>query len=1068
MDRKTPAWVTWVVRKPWVVIGSVTLITLVLAAGIPRLKFKTDLSDEIPDTIPEKAFFDEVGRIFPSDDVLFIALKGPNGIWNQEYVTVIKTWSDAFERFNGVKGVLSITNAGLIEGTEAGLEIRTALPEPPLSQADVDAFRERLKGQTITEALISKDGQASAILVTVREGLDNETVPRFAIQVEGALPVDALEALRGIRSALREPVIDRVEYDPSVWAEQKDFTLTVHRAEGHTRQAFEAGVRRWIQQKGRVDWPVSVEEDLARITVTPNPNETWAKTRSKVEDFLRWAPNVTALKPQPLVDAAVLEVLTADNAFQKLSAAVNYQSEVSADERGTRIVLVPLPNADPQALTAAIRQVLPTAQVSFSDRPIPFYFRAQKALELLPQLEGAQVFVSGSRAVSSLVQGLLVRDLSLLFPVVVLIIIVVLYLSFHTVRGVVLPLINVILAVTWVLGLQGWLGVALSTATAVLPIILIAVGTAYTIHVINRSYEDLARLSDKREALESTLTHVSVAVLLAGVTTMIGFGSLAITNLASLRDYGLLSALGIFLGLLLSLTFTPAVLSVLKAPKLKTLESHKTSVYVRVMEGLGHFNIKHYRLVFGIYVVLALVAAVGATRVRFETNTILSFRPETQIRRDTEYLNDQFTGITQLAVVVRVDEEGAILEPRVLKAMDGLQEYLKSLRMVDERVVAPGEEGWDRGLPVVGGGQSIATFVKALNKAVNEDRPEFDRIPDDLNPVAVRTEAYRLRRDGALVELDSETGEELRVIPPTEYRLDGDEYVFEGPQGDERRVDLVRGQVVDLVPGRAYVGQLVFQFESAGDPQDIEAFIDSPRRTAKINIFLKTASSTIIRGVQARAQQYITQNFPPGVRGDLTGQSQLTLTVLGFLVNTQLSSLLSSLVVIFLMIAILSRSLLEGIFSIVPLATAILLNFGIMGWFRIPIDISTSTIASIAIGIGIDYTLHFMERFKSSIRKESMGCALLTTMRTTGVGILFNAVAVAAGFSSLMLSQVTGNFFIGLLMALVMVTSSLAAITLLPAVLITLKPKFLMKGRVLESELDDGFSLELDRCYDAE
>lgn len=1066
MDKKTPAWVSWIIRKPRLVIATVTVATLILAAGIPRLKFKTDLSDEIPDTIPEKAFFDEVGRIFPSDDVLFVALKGPKGIWDKDYINTVKAWSDAFERFNGVKGVLSLTNAGLIKGTEAGLEIENALDDYVQTPEEVESFRKRLEGQTITEALVSKDGLASAILVTVREGLDNEAVPRFSVTLKRALDEGELQKLQLLQTALREPLIQKVKVDPNVGDTPQNFDIDVRMAEGHNQQSFEAGVRRWLQQKGRIDWGLQFEPGRAIVTVVPNPNETWAKTRTKADDFVRWAPNVLALKSQPLTGPSVLEILTADDPTQKLSAAVNYQTEVKSSAEETRFLIVPLPNADVAALTEAIQTVLPDAQLVFSDRAIPFYFRSQEALKLLPQLEGAEIFVSGSRAVSSLVQGLLVRDLSLLFPVVVLVIVVVLYLSFRTLRGVVLPLINVILAVTWVLGLQGWLGVALSTATAVLPIILIAVGTAYTIHVINRSYEDLARTKDKKEALESTLTHVSVAVILAGVTTIIGFGSLAITNLSSLRDYGLLSALGIFLGLLLSLTFTPSILSLLKVPKLKTLQSHKTSVYAKVMESVGSFTTKHYKLILMTYGVLVVLAAFGATRVRFETNTLLSFRPETQIRKDTEYLNDQFTGITQLAVVVRVQDEGAILEPKVLKAMDGLQEYLKQLRIVNERVVAPGESGYDQGLPVVGGGQSITTFIKGVNKALNGDDPAFDKIPDEENPVVVKTEIYTLRPDGSLLEKDSETQEVLRILKPDEYRIDGNQLSFEGPLGDQRLYDVQTGKVIDLIPGRDYVGQLVFQYESAGKPENIEAFIDNPRRTAKINIFLKTASSTIIRGVQARAQEYITQNFPEGVKADLTGQSQLTLTVLGFLVNTQLSSLLSSLVVIFLMIALLARSVVEGVFSIVPLATAILLNFGIMGWFRIPIDISTSTIASIAIGIGIDYTLHFMERFKASMKNQSMGCALLTTMQTTGVGILFNAVAVAAGFSSLMLSQVTGNFFIGLLMALVMITSSLAAITLLPAALITFKPKFLVKRRVIEEELDDGFMLELDRCVD--
>jgi len=165
------------------------------------------------------------------------------------------------------------------------------------------------------------------------------------------------------------------------------------------------------------------------------------------------------------------------------------------------------------------------------------------------------------------------------------------------------------------------------------------------------------------------------------------------------------------------------------------------------------------------------------------------------------------------------------------------------------------------------------------------------------------------------------------------------------------------------------------------------------------------------------------------------------------LVNTQIWSLLTSLGVIFLLISLKGRSLAEGLISIVPLTASLIINFGLMGFLGISVDISTATIASIAIGIGIDYTLHFMERYR--ILRIALGGedAVVETMRTTGRGIVYNAAAVAGGFIALTASAIRGNMYMGSLMALIMVVASVFSLTVLPAVLLLVKPRFAEPNR---------------------
>ena len=944
-------------RHPVLVLLSALVISVGLGSGMARLRLDTDLTDDIPSTIPEKVFYDQVGKIFPSDDFLIIALADSKGVFNPEVLSQVKDWSEKIELLPGVKSVLSLGSASLIKGTEAGISIEPAMSEVPRTSEAVEAFKAMILSNDLTKTLVGKDGMSTAVIITLKENLDNDPVPRYVLQA----PAQYRESLAARLSGI--PGIERVYTGTS--AEERFELAAVYALDPY---------------KG-------LKQGNARILVIP-----------------------------------------------------------SEDADGKELF---------QTLVSNVKETtLGSGSVQFMDKGIPFYDRISMALPLLENRIDGKIYISGSRAVSGIVSRLLVQDLSMLFPLVVLIIVVVLYLSFRSLRGVLLPLGNVILSVIWAMGLMGWLNQSISMATMVLPIILIAVGTAYTIHVINRYYEEYGKTQDKKIAIEETISRVALPVFLAGATTFIGFMSLAISRIDALRMFGILSALGILFALVLSLTLTPVLMMVIRAPR-KTIHRSPEAKgrLAEILGSLGDFVVRYPKAIVGFSLVLLLFLAVFIPRVKFETNTINSFKKGSEVRTASEYLNENFTGITVMTIITSAGEDGAILEPAVLQAIDGLQARLEQLRMYKNRLIGPEDPNWTRGAEIVGGSQSIVTFIKGVNKAFNNDDESFNKVPDEKNPVSVTAEVYSYT-GGKLVEKDSETGEVLAVYGEgTDFTIFDRTAVLD--MGDyTRAVDLQTGAATDSIPGRIYAGQLVFQYENSGDPENIEAFLDSPRKTAKINVFIKTSSSTLIGQVQKEARAYISRNFPSDVSADITGLSNLTLAVLRLLVESQISSVLSSLIIVFIFISLLSRSLVEGFFSIIPLSASLLFNFGLMGLVHIPIDISTATIASIGIGVGIDYTLHFLERLKSYLCTMDFDQGVRATMETTGKGIFFNALAVAAGFSALMFSQLKGNFFMGLLLSLIMITSSTFAVTLLPALLKLTGPKFLSKN-ALKSVCED-------------
>jgi len=214
----------------------------------------------------------------------------------------------------------------------------------------------------------------------------------------------------------------------------------------------------------------------------------------------------------------------------------------------------------------------------------------------------------------------------------------------------------------------------------------------------------------------------------------------------------------------------------------------------------------------------------------------------------------------------------------------------------------------------------------------------------------------------------------------------------------------------------------------------------------KIDIMLKNPDFDLVRDIKKEIMQYSAKNFPKDYEVVVSGNAELQVVVSNLIIDSQITNILSSLLAVFLILSIYFRSPIAGLFGLVTLAVPIFLNFGVMGFFKIRLDAGTSMVASVAIGIGIDYTIHFINAYHHE-RKLTDDLSLVTTktLVTSGKAIVFNAVSVGLGFLVLVFSNFLPLVSFGSLVALTMLTSSLSAMTLLPVMLNIFKPKFISK-----------------------
>src|SRR5207302_6507868 len=172
-------------------------------------------------------------------------------------------------------------------------------------------------------------------------------------------------------------------------------------------------------------------------------------------------------------------------------------------------------------------------------------------------------FYTGAAHVKQAAVEFMRHDLFRFTPIALLVILLVLWLSFWTVRGVVLPVVSVVMALVWTLGALVLDGKALTLGTFVLPPLLLVVGSSYAIHVMARYYEQVAAGAPPDEIVVRAFARVWLPLTISAVTTVIGFGSLMVNRITAIWDLGLFAVVGVVCLTVTCLTFLPAALQLM-------------------------------------------------------------------------------------------------------------------------------------------------------------------------------------------------------------------------------------------------------------------------------------------------------------------------------------------------------------------------------------------------------------------------------------------------------------------------------------------------------------------------
>jgi predicted RND superfamily exporter protein len=229
---------------------------------------------------------------------------------------------------------------------------------------------------------------------------------------------------------------------------------------------------------------------------------------------------------------------------------------------------------------------------------------------------------------------------------------------------------------------------------------------------------------------------------------------------------------------------------------------------------------------------------------------------------------------------------------------------------------------------------------------------------------------------------------------------------------------------------------------------DIASYANDPLEptSIKTTVQLRTIGQDDTDRAIEKIHRYVEANFPGSLRVLVGGSALVENSLNRLVVQSQLISVIISLLAVFFIITVSNRSPLAGCIGIAPLSISILINFAVMGFLGIKLNIGTSMVASVSVGIGIDYTIHYLEAFKREYRTGRIDF-LRRTFTTSGKAIIINAISVGAGFAVLRFSRFNMLADLGLLITLTMATSALISLTVIPVLLSLINPQFIRKEK---------------------
>jgi predicted RND superfamily exporter protein len=543
---------------------------------------------------------------------------------------------------------------------------------------------------------------------------------------------------------------------------------------------------------------------------------------------------------------------------------------------------------------------------------------------------------------------LMQSEFGFFFAISLVVMLLILTLLFRSWWGVVVPFVVLLIGVLWAFGVILWMGKPLALMSVMQPTIFLIVGLSALIHFFVHLVKKLQVDPDQKEAIRHSYKQLFIPVLLTMMTTALGFFSLWFTSIPALQDFGLTTAIGIFMIFLAVIGISPGLLFLvskcLNARPLKTNRAVSLQTYFSLI-------LKRRKVIGFGFLAMSIIAIFLGLRIPINGYLLDNLPFDHPIREDFGYFDSEFGGSNPFELSLELGEEAnTFWDYEVLQQVQKLEEELNEV-FGENKFISP------------------ITLTKTLNQAQNQGDVDAFRFPSRGQFIRMQ----RILRQGS-------GGLEEGLIDST------------------GRISRISGRLPD------YGSYKMRKLRS-----ELDGFIQSELDSSLLKTRWTGTAYLIDQGHES-----------------VTWQMARGLGVAFLLVG--------------LIAGILFRSWRISFLLLIPNVIPLLLMLAVMYFLGIEFKLTTAILFTVAFGIAVDDSIHFMTRFRLELGSgRSFFYAMKRTFLETGKAILLTTVVLVSGFVLFVMSDFGVTFYSGVLISCALIFALLADLMLLPLLLIPMK-----------------------------
>ena len=630
----------------------------------------------------------------------------------------------------------------------------------------------------------------------------------------------------------------------------------------------------------------------------------------------------------------------------------------------------------------SIMAITLTAKVLDSEKRLALTDRVLKIGNGYEEQLGTELKYSGMPYIRSVLAKVVANEMVLFIFYALFVTAIILFLFFRSFKVVMVAVLVVAIGSLWSIGLVSLFGFQLSILTGLVPPLIIVIGVANCIFLLNKYHTEYRAHGNKIKSLTRVVAKVGKATLLTNATTAAGFATFTVVESSVMREFGVVAALSIMNVFVLSLLLVPIIFSFLKEPKarhVKHLDRKYSKIFVsKIVEIVLSYRTRVYWLFSAIIV----IGIYGITLITANGKIVDDFPEESPVLTDLAFFEKHFNGVMPFEIQIDALKPGKALSPATLKRIVKLQDAITAYPQFSHAI-------------------SMAEVVKSLKQAYY---------------------------GGA----------------PSKYSL---------PNGSERG--------------------FILSYSQNGDDENgaelLNSFIDSTRQITRVSFQMKDVGTDEMNRLLAEIRPKVDSIFNPKKYQTLiTGTSVVYLAGTDYLVKNLFISLGIAVVLIALLMAFMFRSWRMVAVSLIPNIIPLIITGALMGFLGITIKPSTILVFSIAFGISVDDTIHFLAKYRQELEANNWKIkqSVILALHEVGISMAYTSIVLFFGFSIFHLSTFGGTKALGMLVSITLLVAMFSNLILLPSLLLTLErsltTKYFKDAGLDSEDPKDEIESELD------